>query len=100
MREKTHLKNVPSKNNRFIEIGLDFDNNPFGLGVSSEIENPDGTEKRVRGFIPIKPRRFYLRIWILKGVFVLSTTGISFQKKNRYNLKCVFGIGGIDRTFP
>ena len=30
----------------YVEYGLDFDNNRFGLGRSVEIESEDGTEKR------------------------------------------------------
>lgn len=83
------------KPNRFIEIGLDFDNNPFGLGVSSEIEKDDGTECRQRGFIKLKPHSLYFRFWIFKYVLVLSFFRLEIVKKNRHNLKIVIGISGF-----
>lgn len=83
------------KPNRFIEIGIDFDNNPLGLGVSSEIENKDGTEHRQRGFIKLKPHALYLRIWIFKYVLVLSFFRLEMIKKQRHNFKIVIGLSGF-----
>lgn len=78
---------------KFIELGLDFDNNKYGLGLSSEIENNEH-EIRLTRLIKLKVNQIYLRIWVLKYVLVISTIGISLSKKNRINLKLIFGIGG------
>lgn len=81
----------------FTEIGLDFDNNRYGLGVSTELEYSN-YEKRKKGFVKIKIKEVYLRVWILKYVFILSKKeGIKINKKNRNNLKIVIGLS--DKEF-
>lgn len=81
----------------FIEYGLDFDNNKYAVGCSSEIELSDGTEFRTCEKVKmtqIKER--YLRMWVGKFVFVFSTTKphFSFARKKRWNVKLVFGVSG------
>jgi len=75
----------------FVEFG--FGNRSF---ISSEIENSD-EEYRISGFI--KPKRFneiYLRFWICKKVFILSSRdGFKVTKKKRNKLKLLFGLGGF-----
>lgn len=79
----------------FIEYGLDFDNNRFGFGRSTEVESPDGTEYRTKEKIKIKKEKFYCRLWVLKRVFAVSSKeGLKIQVKKRNNFKLVFGIGG------
>ena len=78
----------------YIESGLDFDNNKFGLGWSVEIERDDGTEIRCRKVVRLKNKRYYFRCWILKKVFVFFQNGFEIKSKKCYNLKIVFGIAG------
>lgn len=78
----------------FAEYGLDFDNNRYGFGRSVEIENADGSERRVKHAVPMTPMRYYLRLWVGRRMFVLSATGLKIARKNRRNFKCVFGIEG------
>ena len=84
------------KQNIFTEFGLDFDNNKFGLGYSTEIEYPNGKEIRVKKFIKMKNKTYYFRFWIFKTVMVINKNGIKIIKKNRNNFKIVFGIGGVN----
>lgn len=76
----------------YIEYGLDFDNNKFGFGKSVEIENADGSEYRTKVSVKLKNKRYYLRFWFLKKVFIFSRDGFETVKKSRHNLKIVFGI--------
>ncbi len=80
----------------FIEYGLDFDNNKYGLGRSVEVENEDGTEYRTKEKIKLKEKSYYFRFWIFKKSFVIDGTGFKILTKSRNNLKIIFGIeGGI-----
>lgn len=81
----------------YIEYGLDFDNNRFGLGKSVEIENTDGSEYRTKKSIKLKNKRYYFRFWIFKKVFIISRNGLELKTKNRHNLKIVFGIQGEEK---
>ncbi len=83
------------KTTKYVEFGIDPDNNKLIIGVSSEIENADGTEIRKKGFVRMKVREIYLRIWILKIVFCIGSSGISLKIKDRYNFKLLLGVGGI-----
>jgi hypothetical protein len=79
----------------FVEYGLDFNNNRFGFGRSVEVERTDGAEYRTKGKVAFVRENFYLRIWIFKRVFVISSRGgVSVKHKPRNNLKFVFGISG------
>ena len=83
---------MQQKSNTFIEFGI---GNTYIL--RTEYEYPDGTETEKRGIernIDIK--EFYIRIWINKTVYILSTKN-GFNKKYKENkkIKLVFGIGGI-----
>jgi hypothetical protein len=77
----------------FSEIG--YGNNSF---CSTEIEKGK-YEHRVKGFvIPPKIEGFYIRIWIWKKVFVLSSkNGISLNSKERARVKVLFGLEGMRR---
>lgn len=79
----------------YTEYGLDFDNNRFGLGRSVELEFDDGTEIRSHEKHTFITKEYYIRIWMLKTVFVLGTKGFDIRRKNRFNFKIVFGIEGI-----
>ncbi|MBP6855816.1 MAG: DUF3977 family protein [Candidatus Pacebacteria bacterium] len=76
----------------FAEIG--FGNDTF---LSTEIENGDD-EYRIPKFV--KPRIIsgcYLRFWVFKTVFILSTnSGFEIKKKDRNKLKILFGISGTN----
>lgn len=65
---------------------------------STEIEK-DGEERRVLGFIkPETINDYYLRIWIFKIIFILSTDSrfkIIIRDKNKF--KILFGISGNNR---
>ena len=79
----------------YIEYGLDFDNNRFGLGRSVEVEHDDGTEYRTKEKIKLSSKSYYFRLWIGKYVLVISRThGFELVHKNRYNFKIVFGVKG------
>ncbi len=78
------------------EYGLDFDNNRYGFGRSTEIEYDDGTEMRTHEKINIPHvSAHYFRIWIGKIVFVIDSDRPHFSthKKKRWNFKIVYGIG-------
>lgn len=81
----------------FIEYGLDFDNNKYGLGRSAEIEYLDGTEKRTNARIDVALiGERYIRIWIGRHVLVISNVRpyLSVRSKNRWNFKVVYGKSG------
>lgn len=81
----------------FTEYGLDFDNNKYGFGRSTEVEYEDGTEFRQTGRVKIekldKIYKRYIRIWIGKWMVVLNSVKprVDFAKKKRWNFKIVFG---------
>ncbi|MGX7025785.1 DUF3977 family protein [Vagococcus hydrophili] len=80
-----------AKETTFVEIGLDFDQHKWGLGVSTEIETVDH-ETRKKGFSKIEVREVYLRIWLFKKVLILSSKeGIKVSKKKRSNFKVLLG---------
>lgn len=85
---------LPRKLNKFVEFGIDSDNNRYLLGVSSEIEYID-CEVRKRGIVKIIPKEIYIRIWILHTVFSLGTGEISIERKSRNRIKILLGIAGI-----
>ena len=74
----------------FSEIG--FGNRSF---CSSEIEK-GSLEHRVKGFIiPKKIVGFYIRVWIGKRVYAISTNRFfNITKKDRAKFKFIFGIEG------
>ena len=83
----------------YVEYGLDFDNNRFGLGRSVEVEQDDGTEYRTKKKIRLSQKSYYFRLWFGKHVLVISrANGFELIHKNRYNFKIVFGIKG--KEFP
>lgn len=84
-------------NNIYIEYGLDFDNNRFGLGKSIEVEEKNGSEYRVKKDIAIQNKRYYFRIWIFKKVLIISSKGFEIITKKRHNFKIIFGISGIQK---
>ncbi|MEK7660109.1 MAG: DUF3977 family protein [Patescibacteria group bacterium] len=80
----------------YAEIG--YGNDGF---LSTEVEDGE-FEYRVRGFIkPEIIEGYYVRIWIGKRVFVISTNrGVGMHTKNRNNFKILFGIGGTSTNPP
>ena len=81
----------------FIEYGLDFDNNKYGLGRSTEIEYTDDTEVRTHEKIKMTNiTERYVRIWIGRSVLIVSSRRpyVLFRKKNRGNFKIVCGKSG------
>ena len=91
-------RSIKNKANVFTEIGFDKDNNKYILGISSEIENEDGTEHRVSGLIPLSFEGIYCRFWIFKTVFAIGCPGgFNIRKKQRNNLKFILGISGFKK---
>ena len=79
----------------FTEIGFDLDNNKYLFGISTEVENKDGSESRRPGFVKMKIKGFYLRAWVLKTIFGIGIpNAFTLRKKNRNNFKVVFGLHG------
>ncbi len=74
----------------FAEIG--FGNNSF---LSTEFEEGEN-ECRVPQFVlPDKITGFYFRLWIFKNVCIMSSNhGFETKKKDRNNLKILFGVAG------
>tara|TARA_Y100000310_G_C20590602_1_gene767792 strand:+ start:1069 stop:1314 length:246 start_codon:yes stop_codon:yes gene_type:complete len=74
----------------------------MGLGnaniLSTEIEDGD-KEYRVKGFVaPKKIRGIYIRIWLFKKVFILSSlNGFELIRKRKNKFKIIFGIRGTDK---
>ena len=80
----------------FSEIGFDPDNNKYFFGISAEIEQADGSEIRKRGFVKMKLKGFYFRLWIFKTVFGIGIpSGFIVRKKNRNNFKFLLGVYGL-----
>ncbi|KKR23976.1 MAG: Group-specific protein [Candidatus Yanofskybacteria bacterium GW2011_GWD2_39_48] len=76
----------------YAEVG--FGNKEF---LSTEIEENDN-EYRISSFnLPKNIDDYYLRVWILRTVMILSTKdGIKIAKKKKNRFKLIFGIGGED----
>jgi len=79
--------------NCFIEIGLDVENNKYIVGVSTEIEK-NGMEYRISEFPQqeYKILDVFVRIWILKYAISIGIGEIEIMRKDRYNLKFLFGL--------
>ena len=83
---KTQEKIMPEIHKIFNEYGLDFDNNKYGIGHSTEIEYTDGTEKRTHERIKIAHiHARYFRFWIGKIVFISDNYAVRVEG-NRYFL--------------
>ncbi len=77
----------------FIEYGLDFENNKFGLGKSVEVEYTDDTEERMQSLpCAVLSNRLYFRVWVYKTSFIFSKTGVDVVKKGRCNFKVILGV--------
>ncbi|MFV0626319.1 MAG: hypothetical protein ACK5N8_03080 [Alphaproteobacteria bacterium] len=87
------------KNNIFTEFGLDFDNNKFGVGYSTEVEKSDGTEYRVKKFIKMERKSYYFRFWVFKKVLFISGQRLEIVTKKRNNFKIVFGVAGYNQEY-
>ena len=72
-----------------------FGNESF---FSTEIEKGK-REFRIKGFVlPKKFRDVYLRFWIFRRTFIISSCdGFVFGKKGKNKFKFLFGIGGFGR---
>jgi len=74
----------------FAELG--FGNSTF---CNTEIEKGKYEHRIPRFITPPKIEGVYLRIWIWKRVFVLSSNnGFSLNQKDKVKLKVLFGIEG------
>lgn len=74
----------------YAEIGIG--NNSF---LSTEFEDGQNEFRVPKFIIPNKVKGIYLRFWICKTVYILSTNdGFEITKKNRSKLKILFGISG------
>jgi hypothetical protein len=81
--------------NTFTELGLDKENNKYIIGISTEFEKSNGIEIRKNGFTEMKIKEIYIRVWLLKFSFSIGTGEIELVKKNRKNLKLIFGLAGL-----
>ncbi len=86
--------------NTFVEYGIDRENhkNKRFFGVSTEINNPDGSEYRVYGKVPIKVCEVYLRIWIGKFVICFGSGSFSMRIKDKSRFKLVWGLSGTPKN--
>ena len=84
----------------FVEYGIDRENhkNNRFFGVSTEINNPDGSESRVYGKVPIKVCEVYLRIWIGKFVICFGSGSFSMRIKDKLRFKLVLGFSGTQKN--
>lgn len=74
----------------FAEVG--FGNESF---LSTEIEKGSEEHRVAKFILPHKITGVYLRFWMFKKVFILSTNdGFKIQNKDRNKLKILFGISG------
>lgn len=85
---------IKQRLNKFIEFGIDFDNNRYGIGISSEIEYSSAYEKRYKGLIKLNLKEIYFRVWLLKYSFSIGTGEIELVKKERNNFKFLLGLAG------
>ncbi len=76
----------------FAEVG--FGNDGF---FSTEFEEGK-SEYRINKFVkPKKIKGYYLRIWLFKKVFIISTDeGLIIKKKPKNKFKFLFGIFGVE----
>tara|TARA_R110000868_G_scaffold138329_1_gene352342 strand:+ start:55981 stop:56235 length:255 start_codon:yes stop_codon:yes gene_type:complete len=75
----------------FTEIG--FGSDTF---INTETEYSDGSEVRKSGFVKMKVKAIYIRIWIGKSVFILaSNEGFKYTKKKKSKFKFLFGVEGV-----
>jgi hypothetical protein len=74
---------------KFIEVGV---GNRWIIRTETELN--DGTEFEEKGIVgPIMLQTVYIRLWILKTVFILdSKEGYKKMKKNRKAFKLILGI--------
>lgn len=88
--------------NTFVEYGIDRENhkNRRLFGISTEINNPDGSESRVYGKVPIKVCEVYIRIWIGKFVICFGSGSFSMRIKDKARFKLVFGFSGTQKDKP
>jgi len=75
----------------YAEIG--YGNPSF---CNTEIEKGKREHRVGRFILPPKIKGIYLRIWIAKKVYVLSTkNGFKITDKNRKKFKFLFGVEGV-----
>lgn len=91
-----YLKWLKKTPNVFVEYGIDRENHKNNriFGISTEIENPDGTERREYGKVPIKVCEVYLRIWIGKFVICFGSGSFSMRTKSKCHFKLLLGFSG------
>ena len=66
-----------------------------GSFFSTEFEEGENEYRIPRFILPDKIDGYYLRFWIFKTVFILSTNhGFEMKKKDRNKLKILFGVSG------
>lgn len=72
-----------------------FGNETF---FSTEIEEDGKEEHRIPKFVkPQNVAAWYVRLWVGKRVFILSTDdGFSMKRKERNTFKLLFGISGTE----
>jgi hypothetical protein len=77
----------------FTEIGIG--NDTF---INTETEYPNGKEERTSGFVKMKLKAIYLRIWIGKRVLIIaSNEGFKLTKKSKNKFKFLLGFEGVEK---
>ncbi len=65
------------------------------FGISTELEDINGKDLcRVPGFVRMKFKEIYLRIWLFKYCLSIGTGEITLEKKDRMNFKLLLGFAG------
>lgn len=85
-----------TKLNCYTEFGINSSANKYILGISSEVENEKTGEDiaRIPGFIKMRPKEVYIRIWLFKFCFSIGIGEICLEKKEKNRFKILFGIAG------
>lgn len=84
-----------NKLNCFTEFGFDVNNNRNIIGINTELEDMNGNDLcRVPGFVKMKVKEFYFRIWVFKYCLSLGTGEFSLERKDRNNFKLLVGVAG------
>ena len=92
-----YWKWIKKEPNAHVEWGIDREHHKNNriFGTSTEINNPDGSEFRVFGKVPVKTCEIYLRIWIGRFVICFGSGSFSMKIKDKRRFKIVWGRSGI-----
>ncbi|MBP9759959.1 MAG: DUF3977 family protein [Candidatus Pacebacteria bacterium] len=64
--------------------------------LSTEVEEGEREYRVSRFVLPVNISGLYMRVWIGKKVYILSTNkGFDTKKKERNTFKLIFGVSGV-----